>query len=203
MSNAEPDNSKYFSVFAREAACGDGVRSTDEICDVSPAGNTQWRYDYEDKAGRGYVCNSSCQSECPAIRACSDGQDANCCGNGILEPGEECELKENREAVGTTGASQCDPETCTEKERREGDRVKLKDSACNEPDIDCVADPVEGARLPVSVYESSRSVSLPRPDEDNAPPMPYVSDVADRHIVRLGGNAQKCSTSPLNSHLIQ
>ena len=77
----------------------------------------------------------------------------------------------------------------TPKKRREGDRVKLKDSACNERILTAWLTRLKELDYP-SVYESNRSVSLPRPDEDNAPPMPYVSDVADRHIVRLGGNAQ-------------
>ena len=192
--NEDPDNHKYFSVFAREPACGDGVRSTDEICDVSDGGETDWRHDYEDKPGRGYVCNSSCQSICPAIRVCEDEQEMNCCGNGILEPGEECELTGDRESLGVSGASQCNPETCTEIELKDGERVRLKDSGCDDLDNDC-ADEGQDAEGPngrqmLTVYHFSRNIALPQPDDTNAPTPPYVGDVADRHVVRLGGSAK-------------
>lgn len=79
--------------------CGNGIIEPGETCEVSSAGDRSSRYCQSSRTG-GVVCDSSIvfSTKCDVrtclnlgTTTCARGSDANCCGNGRIEPGEDCD----------------------------------------------------------------------------------------------------------------
>jgi hypothetical protein len=97
----------YVSGFYVDGDCGDGMKSTNEECDLTDLGTA-------DCVSEGFVGGQlTCNSDCTLNTSLCDS-----CGNGTLDSGEECDGTDfggaTCDSLGfSTGDLACDPATCS------------------------------------------------------------------------------------------